>query len=60
LDEKAEQIGQVRIKKMNASEPSMKGRENELSVRTAGLFRPEEEHSGYLSTGYAAGVIKGA
>jgi hypothetical protein len=42
---------------MNESEPSMKCRENEQSVKTYRLLVPEEGHSGYLFTGYVADVI---
>ena len=53
-------ISQVRIEELNESEPSMKCRENVLSAKTAGLFRPEDKCSGHLFIGYTAGVIKGA
>jgi hypothetical protein len=42
---------------MNESEPPMRCRENELSVKTTGSLPPEEECSGYLFTGYMADVI---
>jgi hypothetical protein len=45
---------------MNDSEPSMRCRENELSVKTAGTCTPGEECSGYMFTGYMADVIKEA
>ena len=48
---------QVRIEKMNESEPSMRCRENEHSVKTHWSMMPGEECSGYLFTGYMADVI---
>lgn len=45
---------------MNANEPLMKYRENEQSVRTHCILVTGEEYSGYLFTGYAAGVMKEA
>jgi hypothetical protein len=45
---------------MNESEPSMRCRENELSVKTTGTLTLGEECSGYLFTGYMADVIKKA
>jgi hypothetical protein len=50
----------VRVEKMNESEPSMRCRENELSVKTTGTCTPGEECGGYLFTGYMADVIKKA
>jgi hypothetical protein len=50
----------VRLEKMNESEPSMRCRENELSVKTTGTLTLGEECSGYLFTGYMADVIKKA
>ena len=54
------QKDQVRIEKMNESEPSMRCRENELSVKTTGSLTLGEECSGYLFTGYKAGVTEEA
>jgi hypothetical protein len=51
------QKDQVRIEKMNESEPSMRCRENELSVKTTGSLTLGEECSGHLFTGYMADVI---
>jgi hypothetical protein len=45
---------------MNANEPLMKYRENEQSVRTHCTLATGDKHSGYLFTGYAAGVMKEA
>ena len=45
---------------MNESEPSMRCRENELSVKTAASLAAEEERGGNLFTGYVADVIQGA
>ena len=45
---------------MNESEPSMRCRENELSVKTQRSMMPGEECSGHLSTGYMADVIEKA
>jgi len=45
---------------MNESEPLMKCRENEQSVRTTDLLVSEDEYSGNLITGYMAGVIEEA
>ena len=50
----------VRIEKMNESEPPVRCRENEHSVKTTGPLTLGEECSGYLFTGYMAGVIKEA
>jgi len=51
---------QVRIEKMNESEPSMRCRETVLSVKTTGSLTQGEECSGYLFTGYMADGIKKA
>ena len=45
---------------MNESEPLMKYRENEQSVRTHCILATGDKYSGYLFTGYAAGVMKEA
>ena len=45
---------------MNENEPLMKYRENEHSVKTHCILMTGEEYSGYLFTGYAAGVIEEA
>jgi hypothetical protein len=45
---------------MNESEPLMRGRENDNPVKTQRSIMPGEECSGYLLTGYMAGVIKEA
>ena len=50
----------VRIEKMNESEPPMRCRENEHPVKTQRSLMPGEECSGYLFTGYVAGVIEEA
>jgi len=42
---------------MNESEPSVRCRENEHSVKTTGPLMLGEECSGYLFTGYMADVI---
>jgi hypothetical protein len=60
IGKRSYQKDQVRIEKMNDSEPSMRCRENELSVKTAGTCTPGEECSGYMFTGYMADVIKEA
>jgi hypothetical protein len=54
------QKDQVRIEKMNESEPSVRCRENVLSVKTTGSLTLGEECGGYLFTGYMADVIKKA
>jgi len=46
----------VRIEKMNESEPPMRCRENEHPVKTHWSLILGEECSGYLLTGYMAGV----
>ena len=43
---------------MNESEPSKKCRESVPTVKTEDLERSRDKHSRYLSTGYAAVVIK--
>jgi len=45
---------------MNESEPSMRCRENVLSVKTQRSMMPGEECSGHLVTGYMADVIEKA
>jgi hypothetical protein len=45
---------------MNVSEPPMRCRENEHSVKTHRSMLPGEECSGYLFTGYMADVIEEA
>ena len=50
----------VRLEKMNESEPPMRCRENEHPVKTQRSLMPGEECSGYLLTGYMAGVIEEA
>ena len=45
---------------MNESEPLMKYRENEQSVRTHCILVTGDKYSGNLFTGYAAGVMKEA
>ena len=54
------QKDQVRIEKMNESEPSVRCRENVHSVKTTGSLTLGEECSGNLFTGYMADGIKGA
>ena len=54
------QKDQVRIGKMNESEPSVRCRENVLSVKTTGSLTLGDECSGYLFTGYMADGIKEA
>ena len=51
---------QVRIEKMNESEPSMKCRENVLSVKTVEGLCYKRSIADDLLTGYMADVIKGA
>ena len=53
-------MDQVRIEKMNESEPPVRCRENAQSVKTTGSLTLGEECSGYLFTGYMADGIKGA
>ncbi len=45
---------------MNANELLMKYRENEHSVKTHRMLVTGDKYSGYLFTGYAAGVTKEA
>jgi hypothetical protein len=45
---------------MDENEPLMKYRENEQSVKTHCIVVTGEEYSGYLFTGYTAGVIEEA
>ena len=45
---------------MNENEPLMKYRENEHSVKTQCILMTGDEYSGYLFTGYTAGVIEEA
>jgi hypothetical protein len=45
---------------MNESEPLMKCRENEPSVKTTDFLVSEDKCSGYLFTGYVADVIEEA
>jgi len=53
-------LDQVRIEKINESEPPVRCRENVDSVKTNGSLTLGEECSRYLLNGYMADGIKGA